>query len=249
MNLLKKKKETSGENNILLLRSTINTKYNIKEKLVIFKSDNSRLDKSQVSYTGKLSINPFDLDLMIYLDNYRISKLFNSKPILIELIKSQLLFNDNISVNSSIIVKSNIRNEIFHNGKINFDIINGQINFNKTKFTNDDIGSIQLNNSNLFYKNNNLMFNGNLLIDITNSENLFSLLNTNRSSRKFFKSILIKFDYNFLTNKVKFNNLKIDNKDVNSQFLSIIDGFNINNFDNLNKSRRLFNELLKAYVG
>ena len=246
---IKEKNLTSGKNNISLLKSIINTKYNVKEKLVIFKSNNSRLDNSKLGYTGKLSINPFDLDLIIDLNNYKISKLFNPNPILIELIKSRLLFNDNISVNSSIIVESNIRNEIFHNGKINFHIINGQINFNKTKFSNNDIGSIQLDNSNLFYKNNDLIFNSNLLIDITNIENLFSLLNTNRSSRKIFKSIFVNFNYNFLTNKVKINNLKIDNKDVNSQFLSIIDGFNINNFDNLNKSRRLFNELLKAYVG
>ena len=246
---IKEKNLTSGKNNISLLKSIINTKYKVKEKLVIFKSNNSRLNNSQLSYTGKLSINPFDLDLIVDLNNYKISKLFNPNPILIELIKSRLLFNDNISVNSSIIIKSNIRNEILHNGIINFHIINGQINFNKTKFTNNDIGSIQLNNSNLFYKNNDLIFNSNLLINITDSENLFSLLNTNRSSRKFFKSILINFDYNFFTKKVKFNDLKIDNKDVNSQFLSIIDDFNMNNLGNLNKSRRFFNELLKAYVG
>ena len=246
---IKEKNLTSGKNNISLLKSIINTKYKVKEKLVIFKSNNSRLNNSQLSYTGKLSINPFDLDLIVDLNNYKISKLFNPNPILIELIKSRLLFNDNISVNSSIIIKSNIRNEILHNGIINFHITNGQINFNKTKFTNNDIGSIQLNNSNLFYKNNDLIFNSNLLMNITDSENLFSLLNTNKSSRKFFKSILINFDYNFFTKKVKFNNLKIDNKDVNSQFLSIIDDFNMNNLNNLNKSRRFFNELLKAYVG
>ena len=76
-------------------------------------------------------------------------------------------------------------------------------------------------------------------------ENLFSFLNTKKSSRKDFKNILINLDYNFLSNKIKFNSLKIDNKDVSNQFLTIIDGFNDNDMNNLIKSRRLLNELLK----
>ncbi len=243
------KKLIFGKNDILFLRSKINTKYNVKEKLITFKSDNSRLINSKVGYTGELSINPFDLNLNIHLNNYKISKLFNINPILIEFFKSGLPFNDNISLHTSIIVNSNVKNEIFHNAKINFHIINGAIHFNKTKFINNNIGSLQLINSNLFYRNNDLVFNSDILIDIKSSENLFSFLNTSKSSRKFFKTILINLDYNFLTNKIKFNNVKIDNNDANVQFLTIIDGFNDNNLNNLNNSRRLLNELFKVYAG
>ena len=243
------KELTSGVNSISFLESTINTRYNIKERLIAFKSDNSRLVNSQVSYNGELLINPFDLNLNINLANYKVSKLFNINPILIEFIKSGLLFNDNISVNTSITVNSNIKNEIFQNAKINFNIINGKINFNKTKFINDDVGSLQFNNSNLLYKNNELVFNSDILIDIKNSKNLFSFLNTNRLSRKDFKTILINLNYSFLDNKIKFNSVKIDNYDANSEFLTIIDGFNDNDLNNFNKSRRILNELIKAYAG
>ena len=243
------KKVTSGINSISFFKSKINTNYNITEKIIDFKSTNSLLDKSQFTYDGELSINPFDLNAIIYLDNFKISKLFNINPILIEFIKSGLLFNDNISINISIIVNSNIKNEIFHNAKINFNIINGKIHFDKTKFINDDIGSLQLNNSNLFYKNDELLFNSDMILNINNSENLFSLLNTNKSSRKNFKNILINFDYNFLKDKIKFNSLKIDDSDNNSKFLNIIDDFNANDLNNYNKSRRIFNDLLKAYEG
>ncbi|WP_415303661.1 hypothetical protein [Candidatus Pelagibacter sp. Uisw_090] len=244
-----KKELTSGKNAISFLNSSINTKYNIKEKLIIFKSDYSKLDSAQVSYDGELSISPFNLDLNINLNNHKISKLFDINPVLLEFIKSGLLFNDNISVNTSAYINSNIKNEIFQNANINFNIINGKMDFNKTKFVNNDIGSLQFNSSNLFLKNNELVLNANILVDIKNSENLFSFLNTNKSSRKDFKTILINLDYNFFKNKIKFNNLKIDNSDVDSQFLIIIDGFNDNNLNNLNKSRRLLNELLKVYAG
>ena len=243
------KKFIYGENNILFLNSTVNTKYNVKEKLITFKSDNSRLDNSQAKYTGELSLNPFDLSFNINLDDYKISQLFNINPILIEFIKSGLLFNDNISVSTSIIINSNFKKEIFQNAKIYFNIINGKINFNKTVFINNDIGSLQIINSNLFYKNNELSFNSDILIEIKNSKNLFSFLNTAKASRKDFKTILINLDYDFLNNTIKFNNLKIDNNDASDQFLTIIDEFNDNYFNNSNKSRRLLNKLLKAYAG
>ena len=240
---------TSGVNIISLLNSTINTRYNIKKKLIIFKSDNIRLNNSQINYDGEISINPFDLKLNINLDDHKISNLFKINPILIQLAQSELLFNDNISLNTSIITNSNAKNEFFNNARINFDIINGKINFNKTKFINYNIGTLELSNSDLFLKNNELVFNSDILINIKNSENLFSFLNTKKSSRKDFKNILINLDYNFLSNKIKFNSLKIDNKDVSNQFLTIIDGFNDNDMNNLIKSRRLLNELLKVYAG
>ena len=244
-----KKKVTTGKNNISFLKSTINTKYNIKKKLIIFKSDNIRLNNSQINYDGEISINPFDLKLNVNLNNHKISNLFKINPILIQLAQSELLFNENISLNTTIISKSNAKNEFFNNARINFDIINGKINFNKTKFINYNIGTLELSNSDLFLKNNELVFNSDILINIKNSKNLFSFLNTKKSSRKDFKNILINLDYNFLSNKIKFNSLKIDNKDVSNQFLTIIDGFNDNDIKNLIKSRRLLNELLKVYAG
>jgi hypothetical protein len=242
-------KLTSGKNSITFLQSTINTRYNLKEKLIIFESSSSKLDNSQVNYKGELSINPFDLNLNINLDNYKISKLFDINPLLIELIKSGLLFNENISVSTSIITNSNIKNEIFDNAKINFYIIGGKIHFDKTKFINNNIGSLQLNNSNLFYENNELTFNSDILIDIQNSQKLFSFLNTSKSSRKDIKTILINLDYDILANQIRFNNVKIDNREVSSQLLTIIEDFTDNNQNNSNKSRRLLNEALKAYEG
>ena len=238
-----------GENIILFLNSKINTKYNIKEKLIIFESDNSKVYKSKVDYGGSLSIKPFDLDFNIYLVNNEISRLFNINPILIEFIKSKLIFNENININTSIVVNSNFKNDIFHNAKINFQISDGKINLNNTKFFNNEIGSLELIDSNLFLRNDNLVFNGNILIEIKSSDQLFSFFNTNKSVRKSFKNVLINLEYDFLTNQFEFNSVKVDNSEVNSQLLRIIEGFNDNDHNNFNKSRRLINEIIKSYAG
>jgi hypothetical protein len=244
-----KKKLIVGENNILFLNSTINTKYNVKDKLIIFKSGNSRVDNSRISYTGELSINPFDLNLNIETEDHRISELFNINDILIEFIKSGLLFNNNISIKTFLIVKSKEKKEIFHNAKIILNIVNGKINLDNTIFVNDKIGLMELSNSNLFLENNNLILNTDILLEVKNSDNLFSFLNTNKKSRKEIKNILINLNYDFLRNEIEFNNVKINNKVVSDQFLNVIDRFNDNNLNNMVNTKLLINKLFSIYEG
>jgi hypothetical protein len=238
-----------GVNSVSLLDSTINTKYSIKKNIIPFVSDSSRISTSQTNYNGKLAINPFDLDVNIDLRNSKISQLLKFNPILIEFLKSGLLFNDNISLNAFITSNSSSKDETFQSAKININIINGKINLDNTRLTNHKIGSLELNNSNLFLKNDNLILNSDILINIKNSPALFSFLNTKKTSRKFLKNILINLDYNLSNNQIKFNNIKIDNKDFNSKLINIMADFSDNNLNNLNKTRRLINELLNVYAG
>ena len=237
----------NGKNTILFLNSIIKTKYNMKEKLLTFASDNSKLSGLKIDYSGELSINPFDLNINIDLGNYEISELFSLNSIFKEFIKSELLFNENLSLDVSIFAKTNTLGDIFNSAEIYFNIINGKINFDNSKFVNRDIGFLKLIKSNLFLENDKLILNADLSIFIKNSDNLFSFLNTNKKSRKEIKNILINLDYDFLNGQIKFNKIKIDNNKVSDQFLNILDDFNSNN--NLIKSRRLLNRLFDIYEG
>jgi hypothetical protein len=250
-NILSKEKNkfTAGSNIISTTNTIINTKYKIKNNITVFESDNSRIGNFIIDYSGEFSINPFNLDLKVDLGNYKISKILSLNHILDELVKTELLYNDNISANISLKAISNAKNEIFQNANINFNFSNGKINLNKTKLINKKIGSLKLENSNLFFKEDRLILNTDILIDIKNSDELFSLLQTSKKSRKLIKKILINMNYDFLTKQIDFNVVKIDNNKVNNKLLSIIDGFNDNNVNNLNKSRNILNEILGAYEG
>ena len=238
-----------GKNVISFMNSKINTEYKIKDKIITFTSNNSKINNSHVDYKGKLSIHPFDVDLNIDIYNYKISKLLNTNPILNEFIKSGLVFNDNISLNGYLAIQSNSKKETFQNAKINFLIKNGKINFNKTILTSDNFGSLELLNSNLFLKKKKLIFNSDVLLNIKNNNRLFSFLNTKKSLRKNFKKILINLEYDLLNDQIKFYNIKIDNKDVSEQLLPVIENFIGNNLNNPYGNRRLINELLKVYEG
>ena len=238
-----------GKNIISFLNSTISTQYEVDDKFITFISNSSRINGSKIKYNGELSINPFDLNLNIILNDYKISQLFKRNSIFTELLKSELFFNENITLNTSLIVKSNTKNQIFHKAEIYFTIKNGKINLDNTKFINNDIGLFKLDNSNVFYENNKLVLNTDLLLDVKDSNRLFSFFNTSKKSRKEIRNILINLNYDFLSNEIQFNNIKINNSDMEGQFLNIIDGFKDNSPNNLIKSRRLFNQLFDVYDG
>ena len=243
-----KNQSISGKNIISFINSSINSEYYIEDNLVFFKSGESKIKNLNPFYEGKLSINPFDLELDVDLGNFEILRLLNVNSILNEFIKSGLLSNDNISVKISAKAESKL-NRIFQNTEIKFNIVNGSINFNNTKLINDKIGSLLLKNSNLFVKDNKLFLNTDLLIEIKNSDNLFSFLNTSKKSRKPIKKVLVNLDFDFLSNQIKFNNVRVDDNKVDEQFLRIMTGFNDNNLNNITKGRRLINELLDIYEG
>jgi len=240
---------SNGINSISILNSSINTKYNISDKIIIFQSDGSRVYNSKIDYNGQLSINPFDLSLKINLYNYKISNLFTPNSIINEFIKSGLLFNENISIHTLLNIKSIKKDEIFNETKLELRILNGKINFDNTIFINNNIGLIEVSNSDLFLENDKLVLTSNLSIDIKDSDRLFSFLNTNKKSRKDIKNIKLNIIYDFLSNQIELKNIKIDDNEVSEQFLNIVEGFTDNNFNNLNKSRRLFNKLINLYEG
>jgi len=240
---------SGGINNISILKSNINTKYNIKDQVVIFKSNGSRVYNSKIDYNGQLTINPFDLNLKINLNNYKISNLFKLNSIINEFIKSGLLFNENISAHTLVNIKSTKKDEIFNEAKLVLRVLNGKISFDNSIFINNNIGLIKVSNSDLFLENDKLFLTANLSIDIKNTDGLYSFLNTNKRLRKNIKNIKLNIICDFLSNEIVFKNIKIDNNEVSDQFLNIVDGFNDNNSNNLTKSRKLLNELINLYEG
>ena len=214
-----------------------------------FNSTESKVKNSKLSYSGELSSNPFDLNINIDLDSLDLNKFFNPNSILHELIKTELLFNKNISMSIVATVNSILKNKIFQNTKIYFNIIDGKININKTKLINKKIGTLEIENSNLSLANDRLNLNTTIKVNIKDSDKLFSLLQTNKRFRKPITNILINLDYDFLHKEINFNNVKVDNKEIDDELLRFLDGFNDSDLNNWNKSKRLLNAFLEIYEG
>jgi len=239
----------SGLSIISFFNKNIATKYSINKNLVSFELDSPTIKSSNINFKGMLSFRPFEFKLDIDLKKYDLFKLLNFNSFITELFNSKILFNENLSTDISINIIANNNNRIFSSSIINFNIANAKINFDKTKFTNNKIGILEIQNSNLFFKNGNLILNSNALIDIKNSNNLFISLQTPKKFRKPLKSVLINFDYDLSANQLIIKKLKIDKNENNNEMIDVIK--EINNIEkyNLNKTKRMFNKLLSSYSG
>ena len=246
---IEKKNSNKGKNIISFLNSKVNTNYKIEKDIIRFKSEDSKLKNSDVTYDAELSIDPFELNANIHLDRYELNKFLNPNSILSSLIKTGLLFNKNINLNTSITTNPHERNKYYQKTKINFNIVDGKININKSRLINKKIGTVELNNSNLNFKKKKLVLNTDIAVNIKNSSELYFLLQTNKKFRKPIKNILINLDYDFVSSLITFNNIKIDNQEINDDLFRIINDFSDNELNNWNKSKRILNAFFKAYSG
>ena len=145
--------------------------------------------------------------------------------------------------------KSKRKDEIFNEVKLELRVLNGKINFDNSIFINNNIGLMEISNSDLFLENDKLFLSANLSIDVKDTDSLYSFLTTNKRLRKNIKNIKLNIIYDFLSNEIAFKNIKIDDNKVSDQFYNIAEGFNDNNSNNITKSRRLLNELIGLYEG
>ena len=242
------KDHINGLNTVSILNSKIYTLYNIKKNLINFYYDSTRVKNSNIDYNGNLSFQPFDLKLKLKIKEYNISKMHNINSIIGDFVKTKLIFNNNISAN--VLVDLDLKkNNIFDRARIELKIMNGQINFNKSKLINDKIGLLELKDSNLFFEKNKLILNTNVEIKIKKPDNLYSLLRTPKKSRKPIKNILVNLDYDFLDNEINFNKVNIDGNENNVEIINLISDFEYNKDSNLNKSKRLINKIFSIYEG
>jgi hypothetical protein len=239
----------NGVNTFLFLNSNIQTKYNKKGKLISFEFDGSKIKNNNTYFKGRLLLEPFELKLDIDLKRYDLFRLLDLNSIIGELIKSKLLFNKKLSTNISIDIASNFDREIFSSSEIKFNIVNGKINFDKTKLINDKIGILEIDNSHLFFDEDNFVLSSDIIIDIKNSDKLFSFFQTSKKLRKPIKKIIINFDYDLTRNQIDIKNIKIDGAESNDEMFKIMREISSIQKHNLNKSRIIFNNLFSAHSG
>ena len=242
-------KKIEGLASISILNFKSQTKYEIEENLIFFESDQTILKNPNFNYKGRLFTKPFNIAFDIELKKYELSKLLNLDSVFGELIKNGILLNDNISANTSIAINENKNSELFDSSLVNFNITNGEINFDKSKFINNRIGSLEISNSKLSSTDNDLVLNTDILINIKNSNSFYSLLQTPKNLRTNIETIKINLDFNFLSNQIDVNRIELNDIEDNDQALRILK--ELNDIENLNfhKARRIFNKVFVAYFG
>ena len=240
----------NGINILSIFNSRLVTSYEIKDETFIFKSNDSTF-KNSIEYNGKLNFDPFHFILDINLDGIGLKRLLDSNSLFVDLLKTKLLFNENITSNISL-TSNNLGNKLVNSADLNINIKNGVINFDNSKLVSNKIGFLQVTESNLFFRDKALILNSDFNIKVKNTAKLFSYFQTPKKLRIPINSFLFNVDFNFFNGEITLNSLRINNQKPNQKIEFVIDEFNEVkgiDFENLIKNRNLFNQLLEVYSG
>jgi len=223
--------------------------YQLNNNLFNFNYLNKSLG-NDFKYEGIINFIPFFSKISGDIDIINLNKLFNPDAILVQLFKSELLNNKNLNINVIINAEQIIPFRDLNNLVFKIRIEDGLLDISETKFSWLDYVDFQIFDSLLYVRDNNLVLDSNISIDIHNSSEVYKFFQTPRNFRKKINKIKFNFVYNFDQEITNLNNIEIDNL-VNPEVNKILDQFISKDtiLQNRIYFKSLINEAIKSYAG
>ncbi len=229
---------------ILFINKSTSLEYSIKKNSLIFSTDDKKI------LNGSMNFKPFYLQLDLNYEGLSTKNLFDDETILMDLIKSEIIKNENLNVNIGLNVKNITNSNELSNLNLNIGLEQGDIVFSKSKILWRDNVEIELNEGLLDYNNDEIFLSGKLTVNADDIGDFYKSFQIKKNDRKQIKKIQFDFVYGFNKRKFKFDNVKVDNKSDEK-----IDQF-INNYNSsekvfLNKItfKNFINNFFKVYSG
>jgi hypothetical protein len=165
-------------------------------------------------------------------------------------LKTELLNNKNLNINTIIKAEQIIPYKDLNNLVLNFKIEDGLLDINKSKFSWLDNIDFQISDSLLYVKDNNLVLDGNIIVNVYDANEIYKFFQTPRNYRKEIREIKLNFVYNFDQKISNLNNIEIDgnnNQQVNQILNQII--LKDTALQNRVYFKNLMNKAIKFYAG
>jgi len=219
-----------------------------KDKLILNFFD--KASKSKYYYSGSINFSPFYSSFTGSSIKIDLFSLLNSNNLILQLLKTEILNNKNLNLDFNIFSNKIKNYENFINLILNFRIEEGLIDIDDTKFSWKDVTDFKIKDSLIYLKNNELVLDGKLDLNIKNSNAIFQFLLTPKKYRTNLKKIDLDFAYNFDQNVLNLNNIRVNeqsNKNIDKTLKNLI--FRGNKLQNKVYLKSKFNSALKAYAG
>ena len=218
--------------------------YEISENSIKFLSE----DKKDLG--GYIDFKPFYLNVDLIYDGISTKNLFRNDSLLVDLIKSEILNNQNLNVNINLGIKDVTNIDELNNLDLAINLEQGEIILSKSKILWKDDLEIILNDAVVGYDDNEIFLLGKLLFNAKNIDDFYKSFQIKRNDRKKIKQMELDFVYNFNQNKFSFDNVKIDNKS-NKKLDEFLEKYNEdeNKFFNKVTFKNFVNEFFSNYDG
>ena len=235
----------SGFTNISFINKSTSFKYEIKKNSLDFKSEDTKNN-----YNGIIDFKPFYVTAKFNYDGLSLKNLFKKDNFLIDLIKSGILKNRNI--NSKIYLNINNITNIDELNKLSLKIVidEGNIGFSNSTIMWKDSLQILLKESLLSQEENQINLAGNFVLNFKEIDNFYKSFQIPKINRKKIDNIKIDFLYNLNTQKITFDNIKVNNTQ-NSKLEKYISDFNLGEDRVFNKIKfkNFVNNFFSIYAG
>ena len=211
------------------------------------------LDISQdqkYKFNGFISLKPFFSEFSGELNEVNPNIFLNSSSIMVEFLKTGILNNKNLNINTKIYVKqiSTFRDLI--NLSLNAKISEGLFDLNETNFDLNNYAHFKITDSLIYTDNNNLILDALISINIKDYDEVYKIFQTPRKYRKKIKKIEFNLSYNFDQQTANLSTIKVDeeiNKNINNILNKLI--FKDNQLQNRIYIKNLANKAIKGYSG
>ena len=245
-NDLNYKNETkNGFTEISFINKNTSFNYQIKKNSLDFYSD----DKKN-NYKGVIDFKPFYVNATFNYDGLSSKNLLKDNSFILDLIKSEILNNKNINLNIDFNVKNITNINELNNLSLKIVIDEGNIGFSNSSVMWKDNLNIVLKESLLINEKNQINLTGNFIFNFKEVDNFYKSFQIPKINRKKINQIKIDFLYNLNTQKITFDNIKVDNLQ-NSKLEKYISDFNLSEDRIFNKVRfkNFVNNFFATYAG
>ena len=252
--------QTSFENNLNYREEQKigSIKLNFDKKKIIFSyelTDDSfkfynNNDQENYKFNGIIDFKPFYISADFDFKKINIENILKENSIVLELLKSEILNNENINLDIDLNINNNDQKDDLKNFDIKLKIEEGLIVLKGSKLNWLNAAKIELLDSFIYVDKNNIGINGSLKIDITDLEEIYSYFQTSSKFRNKFSKINLDFNYDLNKKEITFSNILIDEtsyEDVSNFF----DDFNKKKqvIENKVFFKKLMNDFFKIYAG
>ena len=222
-----------------------------KSNLNLFEfSFKDKVENPNYLYKGKINLSPFYSSFEGETQKLNLSHLLNINSLVPQILKTEILNNENVNFDLNIKAKNLFNNFNFTNLNLNSKIKGGLIDIDQTKYQWKSSAYFKLTDSLIFVKDGQLVLDAKLEININNIHQIHKYLLTPKNLRKNIKKIVLNLSYNFDQNTIELRDIRLDdkyNQNINEVMSSIT--LKDNKLQNKIYFKKLINNALRYYSG
>jgi len=235
--------------NIFHNKKKSNAVYNYGKDLFEF-NFSERSVSPNFSYKGSINLKPFFSESSGLFEKVNLKKFLNPNSILIQFLKTEILNNKNLNMNTSLNIKRVDTLPNLNNLILKLKIREGLIDINQTSINWLEIADIKISDSLILMNDSNLVLDGLVTIQINDFQEFYKSFQTPRNYRKEIKKIEFNLSYNFDQFTADLDDIRIDgviDPNINKILKQLI--LKNNKLQNRIYIKNLINQAMKFYAG